>query len=495
MICTSIGRGRHRHMIAEHRHLVETGAKLVELRLDWINGDVNLKRLLTDRPCPVIVACRREAEGGKWSGGEPQRLMLLRSAIAEGVDYIDLEEDVAASIPRFGKTKRIISYHNFRKTPDELQEIHDRLSTFDPDVVKIATMANHPHDNLRMLNLVRDSRQPTVGFCMGDMGAASRILCGRFGAPWTYATFHQERVLAPGQFSYQQMKDVFHYDQIDSATVVYGVIADPVGHSLSPQVHNAAFRAAGVNAVYVPFRVPAENLDQFLDEADQLGIHGLSVTIPHKETVLRKLAKFEPAVKGIGAANTIVFDGRVLIGYNTDYRAAMDALERAMQPPQYERGSIDGKTVLVLGAGGAARAIVFGLKRRNASVVVASRTSARAQQLADQMECRTVDWNGRHFVAADVVINCTPVGMHPNVDETPFEKHYLRPSMVVLDTVYNPENTLLVKDARSQSCTVITGVEMFIRQASLQFALFTGKDGPWELMRDVLKRAIGPAKM
>ena len=229
MICTSIGRGRHRHMIAEHRHLVESGAKLVELRLDWINGDVNLKRLLTDRPCPVIVACRREADGGKWTGGEPQRLMLLRTAIAEGVEYIDLEEDVAGSIPRFGKTKRIVSYHNFRKTPDDLQEIHDRLSTLDPDVVKIATMANHPHDNLRMLNLVRDSRQPTVGFCMGDMGTASRILCGRFGSPWTYATFHQERVLAPGQFSYQQMKEVYHYDQIDAETVVYGVIADPVG--------------------------------------------------------------------------------------------------------------------------------------------------------------------------------------------------------------------------------------------------------------------------
>jgi 3-dehydroquinate dehydratase/shikimate dehydrogenase len=306
-------------------------------------------------------------------------------------------------------------------------------------------------------------------------------------------------VLAPGQLSFQQMTEVYHYDEINAETAVYGVIADPIGHSLSPQVHNAAFRHAGVNAVYLPFRVPAETLDQFLAQAGAWGIRGLSVTIPHKESVLRKLAKFDPAVKGIGAANTIVFDGSggggQMIGYNTDYRAALDSLDRAMQPPEYDRGQIEGKTVLVLGAGGAARAIVYGLKRRGANVVVAGRTSSRADQLASQMQCRAVDWMARHTVSPDVLINCTPVGMHPNLDESPFEKHHLRPAMVVFDTVYNPENTLLVKEARSQSCTVITGVEMFVRQASLQFTLFTGKDSPWELMRDVLKRAIGPAKM
>lgn len=482
-------------MIAEHRHLADGGAKLVELRLDWINGEVNLKRLLADRPGPVIIACRREADGGKWTGTEAERLMLLRTAIAEGVEYIDLEGDVAGSIPRFGKTKRLISYHNFRKTPDDLAEIHAQLSALNADVVKLATMANHPSDNLRMLQLVGQSKQPTVGFCMGDIGTPSRILCGRFGSPWSYATFHHERVLAPGQLSFQQMSEVYHYDQIDAATAVYGVIADPIGHSLSPQVHNAAFRHAGVNAVYLPFRVPAESLDQFLAQAGAWGIRGLSVTIPHKESALRKLAKFDPAVKGIGAVNTIVFDGDQMIGYNTDYRAALDSLDRAMQPPEYDRGPIDGKTVLVLGAGGAGRAIVYGLKRRGANVVVAGRTTSRAEQLAGEMQCRSVEWTARHTVSPDVLINCTPVGMHPNMDESPFEKHHLRPAMVVFDTVYNPENTLLVKEARSQSCTVITGVEMFIRQASLQFTLFTGKESPWDLMRDVLKRAIGAAKV
>ena len=495
MICVSIGRSRHRHIIAEHRHLAEKGARLVELRLDWIAGDVNLKRLLNERPCPVLITCRREQDGGKWLGNEQKRMMLLRTAIVEGVDYVDLEEDIAGAIPRFGKTKRVISYHNFRKTPDELPAIHEQLAAHDPDVIKLATLANQPHDNLRMLRLVGASKLPTVGFCMGDMGTPSRLLCGRFGSPWTYATFHQERVLAPGQLSFQLMTDTYHYDQIDGSTVVYGVIADPVGHSLSPQVHNAAFREAKLNAVYVPFRVPAQNLDQFLGEARELGIRGLSVTIPHKESVIRKLNKVEPAVKGIGAANTIVFDDDALVGHNTDYRAALDSLERAMQPPAYDRGSIEGKSVLVLGAGGAARAMVYGLMRRNAKVAVASRTTARAEQLAEQMKCNAIDWDTRHSITPDVLVNCTPIGMHPFLDETPFDKHHLRPAMVVFNMVYNPETTLLIKEARSQGCLVVTGVEMFVRQASLQFKLFTNQEAPWELMRDVLKRAIGAAKV
>ncbi len=310
MICVSIGRGRHRHVIAEHRHLVEQGAKLVELRVDYINGEVNIKRLVTDRPCPVIITCRRPAEGGKYAGTEEQRLMLLRTAIAEGVEYIDLEEDIAGKIPRFGRTKRIVSYHDFRKTPDNLNEIHRRLSALDPDIIKICTMANHPHDNLRMLQLSRQSKVPTIGVCMGDIGTPTRILCGRFGAPLTFATFHHERAMAPGQLSYQQMTEIYHYDQINAETEVYGVVADPVGHSLSPQVHNAAFAHLKLNKVYVPFRVPREDLAQFIEDAPAWGIKGLSVTIPHKEEVVKLLTEADGTVRGIGAANTVVFQRR-----------------------------------------------------------------------------------------------------------------------------------------------------------------------------------------
>lgn len=495
MICVSIGRSRHRHMIAEHRHLCEQGAKLVELRLDYIRGEVSVKRLLENRPSPVVVTCRRNRDGGKYTGSEQQRRILLRAAIAEGADYVDLEADIADQIPRFGSTKRIVSVHDFQRTPENLEEIHRRISGLDPDIVKICTMANHPQDCLRMLELVRKSELPMVGLCMGEMGLPARVLAGRFGAPFTYATFHHERAMAPGQPSFEQMRDSYRYEQIDAQTDVYGVIADPVGHSLSPLIHNAVFQAAGLNKVYLPFRVPREDLAEFIGGAPRLGIKGLSVTIPHKEAVVELLTQADEAVRGIGAANTVVFDGDQRTGYNTDYRAAMDSLQAAVGWPDDAETPLQGKTALVLGAGGVGRAIAYGLTRRGAKVILSDGEPERAAELAARLDCRAVDWAARHGLEADLLCNCTPIGMHPNVDESPFPKHRLRPHMVVFDAVYNPENTLLLKEARQRACKVVTGVEMFVRQAALQFKHFTGLDGPADLMRDVLKRATAAVKL
>jgi len=493
MIVVSIARGRHKHLIAEHKHLVEHGVPLVELRLDYINGQINLKRVLPDRPGPVIVTIRREREGGRYKESEESRLMLLRSAIVAGVDYIDLEEDAAAEIPRYGDTKRIISLHDFHKTPDDLEAVHARLAKLDPDVVKIATQANHPHDNLRMLKLVKNAKVPTVGICMGEMGIPTRLLAGRYGAPFSYATFHHERALGPGQLSYQQMTELYDYDHIDNETEVFGVVADPVGHSLSPLVHNTAFRHLKENKVYLPFRVPREDLGSFFDDAKAFGIRGLSITIPHKEAVLRYLTTTKRAVAEIGAANTLLFDGSQVAGHNTDYRAAMDSLAAAMGEPDYP-DLFAGKEALVLGAGGAAKAIVYGMKRRGAQVTIASRTHERAKKLAEHFRCRAVEWNDRNYGNVDVLVNCTPLGMHPNVNESPCDKRLLRSGMLVFDTVYNPERTLLIKEAREAGCNVATGVEMFVRQAALQFEMFTEKPAPTEIMRDAMKRAIGPAR-
>lgn len=492
MICVSIGRGRHKHMMAEHKHLVEKGAGLVELRLDYINGKPNVKRLIDNRPCPVVITCRRERDGGKWTGTEAERLMLLRAAIAEGVEYVDLEEDIAGEIPRFGKTKRIISYHDFGAMPSDLESLHARMAKLDADVVKIAAMGHGVRDNLRALNLMRCTDVPTVAICMGEIGTPSRILAAKFGAPFTYATFHHERSLAPGQLSHAEMTNIYHYDDINAETDVYGVIADPIGHSLSPIIHNEAFRNLGLNAVYVPFRVPREDLDLFIDGCADLDVKGLSVTIPHKENVIRRLSKIDGAARGIGAVNTAVFSTGETRGYNTDYRAAMDSLD-AMVGADGEK-PLSGQTALLLGAGGVAKAIAFGLIRRGADVVIASRTMERASELADRLGCRCVKWMDRHTVEPDILINGTPVGMHPNVDESPYDKRYLISSMIVFDTVYNPESTLLVKDARAAGSKVITGVEMFVRQAAYQFKLFTETPAPVKLMRETLKRATGAAK-
>lgn len=493
ILCVTVGRGRHRHLIAEHKHLAEQGCQLVELRLDYLMTPPNLKRLLAERPCPVIVTCRREKDGGRWVKSEEERLMLLRQAIAAGVEYVDLEEDIAASIPRFGKTKRIISYHNFQETPEDLTHLHARLSNLNADVVKIATMAHSPHDNLRLMRLMRTSRVPTVAICMGEFGQPSRILAAKFGAPFTYATFHAERTMAPGQLSYQQMKEIYRYEKINTETEVYGVIADPIAHSLSPHIHNAGFEAAGLNKVYVPFRVRPEDLKQFIHDCRELGVKGLSVTIPHKEEVLQYKAKYDEATQAIGAANTLVWQDETWVAFNTDYRAAMSCLDAVYGSPETE-SELRGKEVLVLGAGGVARPIVVGLSRRGANITIASRTPQRADDLAIFCKGKSVAWGLRHSGKADLIINCTPVGMHPNLDDSPVDKKYLKPGMVVFDTVYNPEQTLLLKDAREAECETITGVDMFVGQAGLQFRYFTGQDFPHEKMKQVIRRAISAVK-
>jgi 3-dehydroquinate dehydratase/shikimate dehydrogenase len=495
MICVSIGRGRHRHMIAEHKHLAEHGAQLVELRLDYLMTPPNLKRLLAERPCAVVVTCRRQRDGGRWTKSEEDRQMLLRQAIASGVEYVDLEEDVATSIPRFGKTKRIISYHNFQETPENMPALQHKMAALDADVVKMATMAHSPHDCLKALRMMRYSPVPTVAICMGEIGTPSRILASKFGAPFTYATFHAERAMAPGQLSYQQMKETYHYDQINQDTEIFGVIADPVAHSLSPLIHNAAFGQLKMNRVYVPFRVPQEELGQFMSDCNELGIRGLSVTIPHKEEILHHVDKIDEPSQQIGAANTVVWKDGERRGFNTDYHAAMASMDKAFGGNEEGGSSLQGKVALVLGAGGVARAIVYGLKRRGADVVVASRTPQRADDLAHRFHARSIAWSLRHTVKPNLLVNCTPVGMHPNLDDSPFDQMYLRPGMIVFDTIYNPEQTLFVKQARENACEVITGVDMFVGQAALQFRYFTGEDAPAEMMRQVVRRAISAAKV
>ena len=491
-ICVSIGRGRHKHMRAEHQHLAENGARLVELRLDYIRRAVTLKRLLRDRKCPVVATCRRPQDGGKWSGTEAERVMLLRAAIVEGVDYVDLEEEIAEDVPRYGNTKRIISMHDFDETPDNLEEIHARLAAKDADIVKLACMANAPNDVTRILKLIEESEIPTVGICMGDIGMPSRLLAGKFGAPFTFATFHHERTIAPGQLSYETMTEIYGYETINADTEVFGVIADPVAHSMSPVIHNAGFDHLNMNRVYLPFRIPKDHLKQFVDDAPSLGIRGLSVTIPHKQEIMASLTKIESGARKIGAVNTVIFDGDEIIGYNTDLYGAMVSLADAAEADPDEKW-LTGKKVLLLGAGGVARAIGVGAKDRGAELLVTSRTYENAVELASKLEGEALAWEDRHSANIDVLVNCTPVGMHPRMDETPFEEAGFTRGMIVFDTIYNPEQTLLIKQARNHDCRTVTGIEMFVRQAELQFKLFSGEEAPLNVMRETFRRTISSA--
>jgi 3-dehydroquinate dehydratase/shikimate dehydrogenase len=495
MICVTLGRSRHKRMIAEHQYLVEQGADLVELRLDFIGRAVSLSRLLNDRPGPVVITARRRGDGGRWLKSEEERVMLLRSAIAAGVEYVDIEADIASQIPRYGKTKRIISYHDMDETPDNLEELHAAMSEEDADIVKIATMANSFSDNLRMIELVKAAKIPTIGICMGETGILTRILANRLGSPLTYATFSSGRQMAPGQLDWKQMKDLYRYDTIDEKTEFFGVVADPVAHSYSPLIHNRAFQDQKINARYFPLRVSKSDLPDFLQQTNKLGISGLSVTIPHKEEALAYCTQAESSAKGIGAVNTLVFNGDEKLGYNTDYRAAMDCIDELFSIDRESGRSMRGMTALVLGAGGVSRAIAWGLKQRNAEVMISSRTFERTQILAAEIGCKAIEWEFRHDPRINLLVNGTPVGMHPDVDSSPYSASAMNQYLAVFDTVYNPENTLLIKQAKRAQCRIITGIDMFVRQATYQYKLFTGKEAPYDLMKRTIKEATNPVQL
>ncbi|MBL8798602.1 MAG: shikimate dehydrogenase [Planctomycetia bacterium] len=493
MICVVIGRSRHKMVKIEVQEAVKRGAQLVEIRLDYLARSPDFKRLLAEKPCAMIATVRRPEDGGRWSGAEDARQALLRQAIVSGFDWVDLETDIADKIRRFKEVKRIISYHNLRETPPDLEAIYARMCQQDPDIVKVAVTAQQPADNLRVLALLKDAPKPTVAMCMGDIGMPSRILGAKLGAAFTYAVFNKDYRVAPGILSFDELRQVYNYDGINAGTAVFGVIGDPVAQSLSPLIHNAAFRQLKLNCVYLPFRVPRSQLPGFLKDYDRLGIRGYSVTIPHKEAAATLAHVKDDMVTLSHSANTLLRVKEGFAAYNTDAPAALGALLSLFPAvPEGGESPLQGRTVLLVGAGGVARPLAHALRQVGAQVFIANRTAERAQKLAAEAGASAVEWSTRNTAACDVLINCTPVGMHPNVDEMPMLPTALRPGLIVMDTVYNPETTLLVKEARQHRCQVCTGVEMFVRQAALQFKLFTGRDAPLDLMTRLVKQALSP---
>jgi len=527
MICVTIASPSHRQMAAEHQELAEKGARLVELRLDHLQAEPNVELLLKDRPTPVIVTCRRAEDGGMCYLTEERRRHFLVQAMEAGAEFVDLEDGVAAEFPRIGTSKRIVSWHNFVETPEDLDSVYERLAAQGADVVKIACFAKSPLDSLRMLDLVKRKRTakiPVVGFCMGEFGVPSRILCQAFGSPFTYCTPGAEQTVAPGMMPWEVMRDLYRAEEFGPDVEVFGVIADPVGHSMSPVIHNSAFIKNQLpNRVYIPLRVLPEQLAEFMKEAPKvLNLRGLSVTIPHKEKVIPLLDQVDTSVKIIGACNTVLWnaDGSTL-GTNTDYQAAMSSLAEArsvsgndsvsgegdsapvnwLEPlDDPETGVIretplTGKTALIMGSGGVGKALAIGLARRGAALVLTDGDFSRAQALAERLaadgyKAEACEWDFRHEIQVDYLVNCTPIGMFPKVENSPYDVIRLKESHVCFDAVYNPEETLFIRSARMLGCAVVNGLQMFVRQAGMQFERFAGTEPPLDVMRNVVKEAL-----
>ena len=502
-LCVSIARSHPARVRAEHAALAEAGAKLVEYRLDWFKGKFDVGALIADRPTPVVLTCRRKEDGGRWSGSEEDRLALLRQAILAGPEFVDLEGDVAAKVPRFGKTRRVVSHHDTGGTPPaaELAKLHKTLAAADADVVKLVTTAGGVEDNLRVLKVGRAAKVPTIAFCMGEFGLASRVLTCANGAPWTYASFSADRTLAPGMPDFATMRAVFRAHRVKKTTRFFGVLGDPVAHSLSPHLHNAAFRAAGFDGCYLPLRVAAEEFPSAVPALAEMGFEGFSVTIPHKSAA-RKLAtgganEATDAARRIGAANTLTVataDGkRVWHAANTDHDAALASLLAEIRREEPD-AKLEGRRALILGSGGVARAIVAALTGAGCQVTVAGRSEKKVRALTEEFGGIAQTWPNRGTGPADILVNCTPVGMWPDMDETPLPENRFPQQAVVFDTIYNPNRTLFLKEAASRQCRTVGGADMFVRQAEAQFELFTGSPPPKGVMRAALKDALAVAK-
>ena len=422
-----------------------------------------------------------------------RRKVLLRQATVAGFDWVDIETDIAKEIRRFRDVKRIISYHNLETVPDDLEKIYDQMCEQDPDVVKIAVTAQKPADNLRVLALLRKAPKPTVAFCMGDIGFPTRLLSLKYGSPFTYAAFNKERALAPGIPSFDDLRNLVPAGEDQWRNARLRRRRRSGGAQPEPADPQSRHAEAGHQRSVLPFRVPRGSLPTFLKDFDQVPVEGYSVTIPHKEAALAAARMKDTASQEVQASNTLVRRGEGFQAFNTDAPAAIESLWQNMPPgPEGEPIKLSNWTVMILGAGGVARALAHVLQREGARLVIVNRTTDRAQQLAADVGCRYVPWADRHNAQCDLLVNCTAVGMHPNVDESPIHVSYLRPGMMVFDTIYTPENTLLIKEAKARGCRVLTGVEMFVRQAALQFQLFTGQAAPIDLMQDLVRKALNP---
>ena len=455
-------------------------ADLAEVRLDLMD-EFDLTRLAGYHPKRTIVTARAKREGGKWRGSEAARTRTLDAAIKAGVAYIDVELDSVHAITERSGTKVIVSFHDFEKTPDDLPSIVMRMATSGADVVKVVCMANDQGDNLKLLSLLEKPYIPTIALAMGERGVPSRVLAGKLGGFLTFTSLGADRGSAPGQPTVGDLLDLYRYRSLSPETAVYGVIANPVAHSASPTIMNRAFAALDIDAVYLPFLV--DDVASFVRDFQKLDVRGYSVTVPHKQGVMDVVDDIEPLAAKVGAVNTLVRRADRWYGANTDLQAAVSSIERACA----EVGAaLSDARALVLGAGGAARAVACGLVDSGASVTIANRTFEKAQALAAEVGADCVRLSEASTVECDIVANTTSVGMHPHVDATPIGASAFHEGQVVFDAVYNPAETRLIREAAAAGARVVTGIDMFIEQAAAQFALWTGREAPRETMRRAL---------
>lgn len=479
------------------------GADLAEIRIDYLESAERGKwRDVLARKClPVIVTNRADWEGGKWTGDETLRLSILVEAEQLGAEYVDVELAACETYKELrsksscADAKLILSHHNFNRglSLKEIQSITSQMIAAGADIHKIAMMANSALELCPVFESLRDAVVPTIAIAMGEYGQASRVAAGKFGAFLTFASAGTGCESAPGQVSTQRLAEFFGFSRTSPATRLFGIIGNPVSHSMSPALHNAAMEHSGIDGLYVYMPVK-ENVAEFIRQMCAIGFDGFSVTIPHKVAALDAVDKIDPVARDIGAINTIVRRSNgSLFGCNTDWVAAINAIEESL-PSR----SLSGKRVICIGAGGAGRALIFGALSRGArQVLIVNRSGDKAVALATDIDTERAsgisqeEFNANSDIDFEVVMNTTSVGMHPNLGESPILKSKLVNKPLVFDAVYNPLETKLLREASSMGCATVSGLEMFVGQGAEQFDKWhPGVDPPVEIMRNVVIRSL-----
>jgi 3-dehydroquinate dehydratase / shikimate dehydrogenase len=489
-VCVAITGTDANDMIEKAESLARDNS-FIEFRLDYVSQPVaaipKVKKFFEMHQHVVAIAtCRRAENGGKFKGSLAAQLDILGKAAAAGCQIIDLELQSALKCKADALQKLrtraalLLSFHDFRATK-KLEDTLEKMRAIPADFYKIVTTATTLSDNVVMMKFLEThgDRHSLVGLCMGEQGLISRVLSVRASSVFTFASVSPGEETAPGQISAQDLRSVYRIDQVDAATRVYGVAGDPIAHSLSPLIMNTALRRENVNGVYLALH--AKTLKDLLHCVCEIPLNGLSITMPYKQAILEHLDNSDTHTTKIGACNTVVRgqDGK-LYGFNTDTAGVVRPLE--------QRVSLENLKVLVLGAGGAARAAVFGLKERGSEVWILNRTAVTGQKLARQAKARTVKRADLKKLAFDVIINATPVGMG-NSKDSPLKEDEIR-AHYVFDMVYDPVETKLTKFAKARGAQIIPGIEMFVHQAARQFEIWTGKPAPWDEMLRVATIAL-----
>lgn len=484
-------------------------ADVLELRMDLIlDGD--LKTLIKSCrsykiPVKVMVTNRRkESSTVGESSGEVQRIALLKEAVALGADYVDIEiktpgpmlkEVLSMAAAHGSRTRVIISHHDFNGTPsfESLKNVFHDCVHFDGSIIKIVTFANGPDDNLTVLNLIpyaRKKNQDIIAFCMGEQGRVSRIMAPLLGSYLSFASLNRGGESAPGQLTVDEMEKVMRITSasnsgdnklsVTSEIQIFGLFGNPVKQSLSPLMHDAALAGMKISGKYLPFCI--RDLAPAMSGIRGMGIRGVSVTIPFKVTIMAHLDEVDRDAIDIGAVNTVVNDKGRLKGFNTDWIGLIQSLKAAID--------IKGKVFAVVGAGGTARAAVFGIYREGGIPVIVNRNVGRGEHLARELGCSFYPLRDIEKVRADCLINTTPVGMMPDIDTSPVDNAILGNYQCVMDVIYNPLKTKMLKDAEKVGCIIVTGLDMFVRQGAEQIKLWTGLEPPRELMKQVVREQL-----